>query len=185
MKATPEEWFLERIEKHYFFELERRDRLHASLRLIATMMLPILGASWLLMIQSLPDAASRLAQDLSTASSALAALAALASLVGMVQAGPIATEDYYEVALYDNLVVASTDILHADFGQNSSGPGEEDVRSDALIELLTKAYADAALANLAQNERFTGNRREATYSLMTGAVFVVLAAILRYLAISA
>lgn len=185
MHESPTASFLERIEKHYFFELERRDRIHASLRLLATMVLAILGAAWLLVSYPLGDDASALAQDLSALGSGLSVAAALMAMLGLVQASPIATEDRYEIALHENLLDTSEEILAVDTDGDEPAPAGDRIRNEALAAYLAANYADAALNNLALNEGFTECRRAATYSLMAAAVLIFLSAVVRYAAINA
>lgn len=155
MSLSASERFLDRLEKHYFFELERRDRLHGSLRLLATMMLAILGAAWLLVSNAVPDTATQLAADLGAMSAGLAAAAGLASMIGLLQAGPIATEDHYEIVLHENLIENSQNILRRSVDGGRSVSDSDEIRGAALAAFLSESYAAAALANLALNEALT------------------------------
>lgn len=168
--------YLDSIERHYYFELERRDRIHASIRVLITLILAILGAAWLLITSPTPAVTPDDTNWLYWISVALCVAAACVAVVGLVIAAPIATEDLYEIILHEDLTTDAQTIIGFGRDTDEYPDGDEAVRMDALSTYLTRNFEKAALANAALNEQFIGYRRKSTRWLYAAASLTVVGA---------
>jgi hypothetical protein len=179
MIESADQRYLDSIERHYFFELERRDRIHSSLRVLISLILAVLGAAWLLATGAAPDSGAA-AGGFHTVSIVLCGFSIIFACLSLNEAVPIATEDHYESVLHQNFISDIQRLLNRTVNEESESSEFRDVRLKALSRYLFTNYERALLNNVALNEEFIKRRRDATYWLFASAVLIIFAGLTRY-----